>query len=507
MTTIKTILDVRNSVVGRIRSSDDIRVALCAPANVTFTGKPMSGAKAYGYLFTSDMGVESDSDLRTLAGTWKKSGLREAVGPNPSAIIAWTVEGADAKVFLYQTHTDKTGTHNTHEFLLDDGRRVLLGSVVISFREILPDGSLGPVSEQPTPYYPGNGIAKPDLPHDAPSDDVIAMAVENMRSALVTSAPTDQHLLAWLEAHPTVATPASEERTAQPAETDRDSRDSLDEEPQTPLKVDLRKLAALIEPLRRTTFVPILGKPASASDTSKSGRVGLTFIPAGTEWPTVRDILLHPIVQLHVASLPQEARDLLGGTGLFQFFCGPSYSEANDTWLARVVDPASEGSWQAMPDEMDEAVPVVIEGWEERVEAPCRTEFHEGPVSTIGGKRLSEAMGDAISHLGAETIGQHRLPPEGVQRTAKRLALDPQEAEAVADLLTHYESNKLLGWPTWTQAPEWQGDKRNPKAASLAGRPFAFAASDVGFMPTHRFLPMPCPTRSRTERLSNRTPR
>lgn len=459
----QAIADIRAAIAGRIVSWKENVAAVVAPAPIGFSGKPVTGGKAIGYLFDSDMGIDPDEEVKALAKSWKASGLRGVVGPNPTGILAWR-DGDGIRAFLYATHVDTTGTHPVDVFLMEGCRAGWMGSLVVTRREILEDGSMGPVAEQATGRFPGAGVSL-DLPDGVPLANVLGMALENLSLALTFDNPSTGQTEAWMAANPDAKPDGAAEIEARarvlrttPPKGDEPARPRASPPPK--LRVDLGKLAERLEALHRPVYIPVMREVRDGDANAVSGRPGLAFIPEGTPWPEAKGQTLRQVAQFDVASLPVEAAELLGGKGLFQFFVGADYDEHNGAWLARVVDPTAPGSWQAGPEDA-EAPRAVITGWERRIEAPHSQDLVEGPTALVG-RRIPEAMLDALDFLGPDTCGQPRLPPEKVAEAAILHGADPALAERVAAAAGHHDGNKLLGWPTWAQGPEWQGAPRKP---------------------------------------------
>ncbi len=463
MSDTQPLAAIRYAVQGRILSHAVYVAALVAPERVGFAGKALKGEKPTGYLFDDEMGIEPDDELRFLPASWKASGISALVGTNPSAILAWR-EGDGIRAFLYATHVDATGNLPMRAFRYDDGARGWLGALVVTRREILADGTLGPVTEQATDLIPGER-PKPNLPDEAPSTDpmgnVLGMALNNLAEVLTADFPTDRQVAAWMKANPAACPSGSDPvGDAAPAAPPK-PRHKAPKAPKPPkLRIDLGKLAERIEALHRPVYLPVMREVQDGDPNGMSGRPGLTFIPEGTKWPEAKGQTLRQVAQLDVASLPEEAAALLGGKGLFQFFVGAEYDDRNEAWLARVVDPAGPGSWQAGPEGSD-APRLVVTGWERRVEAPHCQDLTEGPTSVLG-RRIPETMLEALDFLGPDTYGQPRLPQDKVVEAARENGADPALAERVAAATEHHDGNKLLGWPTWSQGPEWQGGARKP---------------------------------------------
>lgn len=267
----------------------------------------------------------------------------------------------------------------------------------------------------------------------------------------------------------------------------RDSTKSASTGPEAdpePLDVDLDQVAERVSEGLAETYLPTWREGTDADDPSLSGTAPVTFIPEGTEWPSDDRVPFASIVHLDVATLPAPARDLLGGQGLFQFFCvlDAGVPWEDEGWLARVVDHRTPGTWRAMPTH-DVAVPIsarrVVTGWRKVREVGSCNEEREAALAAVEPKAagLDEDQASAIDLLTITTVGHDRLPPEEVVETARRYGLDPPKAEALADLLTHHHRDKLLGWPTWAQAADWP-DGGGPGGMALLLQ-LAFDASDA----------------------------
>lgn len=207
-------------------------------------------------------------------------------------------------------------------------------------------------------------------------------------------------------------------------------------EPTPPLDPDvLERLRARLAPHVRPTFVPVLAAPSDDAARSRLG--GRPLLAPGEAWPRCGDCdaPMPLAVQLARAELPADAAIAFppGAEHLQLFYCtsdacgvtDPASASARNR-LLRFLDRGEPGPASPAVDGVTRLAPQDIVGWEQRVETP-------GSEDVDLPDDLREArwqLADRVTHGEA----------------------DPDEAPLAGPLA----GQKLLGWPLWTQAPEWE---------------------------------------------------
>lgn len=440
------LLRIRQALAAFLDRTPDASAAMAASGSIAVG----EAACPIGYAFLSDMEVSSEHELRQLGAdipaALRSIGIEED-GPLAGAILAVRTPGG-ARVFLYRASMDGSGEHPHHDFTVVRGGKakiVRLGSVVVRCAEVDPDGAMGAESIASDGEPPGDNPDVPELPGLA-LDDAAGMAIGNVVRSLALDLPDEATAIAWSARHfGAIALPGGAEAPPR-----------FPKAPPAPKKakprVDLAKLADRLKGSVRTAFIPGL-RPAQGDEPACGGRTA--FIPSGSSWPEGYDEPMAPVMQLRVADMPEPARSHLGGSGLFQLFLPTMFRGMDVPFVARVVDPSAPGEWVPTPAGAlpDGTQPLAVDGWRETGETPSINDLFEGP-SAIVGKRPTESQTEVIELVGPETIDA-RKPADEVARIAAEEGFDPAALEEVAGLLSHDGGDKLLGWPTWLQAPEW----------------------------------------------------
>ncbi len=459
---------IRDDVVARILADPENAVAIVGLPGASFAGRPLKGSPATGLMLTDDMGIGTDDALRDIGRSRLGKALAEATGFKPGAETAALLgirAGSEVRVFLYGTHVDTSGSHPVHGLMLDDGGAAEIGSVVLTCREVLPGGTIANPRTSCPGNRPGSWHAM-TAPEGIAPGDVLNMALGNLATVLCMEMPSDRDLAeGWRVSEGTNARIPS-----RPEPTHRVAVAAPAKAPKS--RIDMGKLAARLEALTKVAYLPNLRPATDADGVDAQGNGGLAFIPAGSAWPQAGGGDLPLVAQLDVAAMPDEARALLGGAGLLQLFCSGGDDPGNCRWAARVVDPGLDGTWQAMADEEGRTARFVLTGWRAVREGPCLNDLSEGPTMRLG-KRLSEAQTDVAGLLCPQSTGVPKASAEDIAYAADECGLDPAAAEEVAEILRHHDGDKLLGWPTWCQAPEWPAGREGKGMVHLLQLSFA----------------------------------
>lgn len=216
-------------------------------------------------------------------------------------------------------------------------------------------------------------------------------------------------------------------------------------EPVPPLDPDaLEALRALLSPLVRPTWTPVVGEPLPLDDelhaTGSSTIGGRPLLGEGEPWPACGECRapMPLAVQLARGGLPAEARPRFpdGATHLQLFYCthgscgaiDPAGPDSKNKLLRFVAGGAPAAEVPALD------APVVarpITGWERRQETPDGDDVEglEGEVESDRW-RLADRLRDGLA--------------------------DDEEAA----LAGPRHGEKLLGWPAWAQGAEWEACPR-----------------------------------------------
>ena len=224
----------------------------------------------------------------------------------------------------------------------------------------------------------------------------------------------------------------------------------------TPL---LETLRDALEPFRRTAWRPLRSDPEGAS--SKMG--GRPWLAKDEAHPAGRGG--GPLVlalQLDLATLPLDARAVLGGEGFLQFF----RDDRNDDEKANVARLLASSPTNVLSDSPPVARPKwtarAITGWEAFDDFPHNEDWGDLGIA------LSDDDRDGIDIV-------NRIRDEHVDAFVRQDDTGRKIASLFASELAHYGiapanllalrryrrpafGDKLLGWPNWEQGPGWPDD-------------------------------------------------
>lgn len=175
----------------------------------------------------------------------------------------------------------------------------------------------------------------------------------------------------------------------------------------------------LLKNFSKPTWEPIVEKKKGDLDSSKY--FGMPWLSKNEDWPEIGGFPALFVMQLNIASLPQEMSKKLGGKGLIQFFYQPdleSEADYDENHLIRIVDntqPSREIEQPLVIDYPMEGESIhekVIVSWKEHVDYPHSEDYNDLNID---------------------------------ENTQTSLMEDDDTPFAI-------QGDKLGGWPFWTQA-------------------------------------------------------
>lgn len=202
----------------------------------------------------------------------------------------------------------------------------------------------------------------------------------------------------------------------------------------------------LFEPYINLAAYPIV--EAATQDYIGSKYFGHPWMGSDEEWPEKDGIPLDFILQLDIATLPEEIARLLGGKGLLQFFYGEDSrieftDDISDRSFLRIVYPEEkEGGPVAPPVAGD---PYLI------AERKCHYSSSKECLAITGW----EDFQDVPHYLDFADDEEGALYPgaieEEVARIARKHRIDESQVEEAIECV---QGDKLGGYPHWTQGIE-----------------------------------------------------
>lgn len=183
----------------------------------------------------------------------------------------------------------------------------------------------------------------------------------------------------------------------------------------------------LLSPYTKAMWAPMVEEnidPLAKKDITQSKYFGSPWLYAKEGWPLIGDTPALFVMQLNIATLPEEMAKKLGGTGLLQFFYQTDHNTSCD-WdecaLVRVVDITKPGKTLPQPKVVDYLLPSekLITGWIQYIDYPHPEDLYDKPVYAQ------------------------------IEKFCKKHGLYAN------DVLDYpYQGDKLGGWPFWTQGTE-----------------------------------------------------
>lgn len=202
-------------------------------------------------------------------------------------------------------------------------------------------------------------------------------------------------------------------------------------EPTPPLEPELwEQLRAALEPSLRATFLPRFEEPSGDAARSKLG--GLPLLAPGEDWPRC-GCCQEPMplaLQLARAECPPAAQALFPAEHLQLFYCSSSGCGA-------------EGAWEPFAD--NRLLRFLPEGQPATAIPACPEPT--GAMDLADWIELQESPHDEDVELPAAVEEARTQLQERVEGGEADLSEVPYAGAR--------SGHRLLGWPAWTQAPEW----------------------------------------------------
>jgi hypothetical protein len=189
------------------------------------------------------------------------------------------------------------------------------------------------------------------------------------------------------------------------------------------------KLDDLLKSIKKDMWAPevlevtelVRADPKFVEDITQSKYFGSPWLYAKEGWPDIEGQPAVFVMQLNIASLPEEMSKKLGHTGLLQFFYQPNGSGdgLGDEALVRIVDIKKVGKTLPQPKVVDYVIPneQLIVGW---------THYEDYPHSTD--------LDEIDEYVDLQDLAE-----------GNNINLDSMMPDC-------YQGDKLGGWPFWTQA-------------------------------------------------------
>lgn len=245
----------------------------------------------------------------------------------------------------------------------------------------------------------------------------------------------------------------------------------------------LQRLTDFYLAQKRVALLPQVTTGAGDADTS-SRYFGQPWMPKDMEWPTygAEAIPMTFVLQLNVATLPDEVRTRLGNEGLLLFFhVGnegdyPMDDDDNRSMsTVCVVSLTEEGECRAAPEGVKVSTPFLIDGWKEVADYPSYED-----ASLLDGYTECEISSPEVL---LEFIGKG----ENLRNVSEREILDtPNHPLAPLHCIA---ADKLGGWPAWEQGNE------TPNAPSGVPMEYVMQVGYEGFkLPTETETSVAWPT-------------
>jgi hypothetical protein len=208
----------------------------------------------------------------------------------------------------------------------------------------------------------------------------------------------------------------------------------IEEAPPQPLDPEaIERVRALVAPHLRTAFAPVC--EPSPGDPARSKLGGLPMLASGEAWPRCACGAAMPLaLQLARAEVPAAAQVCFPeGAGWLQlFYCCDGSCGVEDAWTAaspnkrlRFLSASGATAPRELPELRDvDWAPHDIVRWDEHTDTPSSEDLEGAPRDVLDDRH---ALADHA-----------RLEPD------------------LAHLAGPRRGDKLLGWPAWEQAPDWQ---------------------------------------------------
>ena len=218
----------------------------------------------------------------------------------------------------------------------------------------------------------------------------------------------------------------------------------------------LSSLRARLGPLRRRAWAPVLGE---GSGTSRFG--GRPVLAAGEPWPRCGSCAARMalVVQLDLATVPDEVQARLGSQGWFQFF----YCASDDCSVAEAWAPFSDNSLSrvlsaGVPSEEErllEREAAIVE-WVPLEDYPHGEELRGLPADERRARELRRDFEEILR----DTERGRNLARRWRQYLERFGLQDAADLAEVARLGRTWSGDKLLGWPSWSQGVETPSCRR-----------------------------------------------
>jgi hypothetical protein len=225
----------------------------------------------------------------------------------------------------------------------------------------------------------------------------------------------------------------------------------------------LAALSSELDRHRRTAWLPVWSaEAAEQAEGSKMG--GRPWLGRGEARPSGADgAPLFLVLQLDLASLPAEARPLLGDAGFLQFFRsldsaleqGP-FSVAN---RLRVLPPGDLVLADSVEIPGNEWTARGIQGWRPVDDFPHSEDWPDLKIDLNEDDRFGMSLVADIREADVHEILHGSQRGQAIQNLLadewRHFGLSAEALPALRRYARPMRGDKLLGWPAWEQGPEW----------------------------------------------------